>query len=222
MPEDDCLPPQQTAADFVGLSAELAGIPPRAARQRASEVLTLVGLEEERFRPMGEFSTGMAQRTKLAQVLVGDPDLVLLDEPTAGLDPEGRVEMLDLIERIKGFGMSAVVSSHLLGDIEQVCDWVVMIDGGRLLRSGPIASLESSVQAGSVEVEVLAGGDDLARALVAAGATVEGDGHALTVTADDPFLAVRDALAASGATLRRLGGRTRTLEDLFLSEESGL
>jgi len=96
MPESDCLPPDQTAADFLGYAAELGGLPVRSARQRASDVLGLVGLHEERFRFMGEFSTGMKQRTKLAQAIVHDPELVLLDEPTAGLDPEGRTEMLEL------------------------------------------------------------------------------------------------------------------------------
>ena len=97
MPEHDCLPPDQTAADVVGSFAELAGLPPRAARQRGAEVLDLVGLDEARYRPVGGFSTGMKQRTKLAQAIVADPELVLLDEPTAGLDPLGREEMLALV-----------------------------------------------------------------------------------------------------------------------------
>jgi len=96
MPEHDCLPLDQTAADVVSTFGELSGLPARAARQRASDILDLVGLDEARFRPIGGFSTGMRQRTKLAQALVGDPELVLLDEPTAGLDPLGREEMLAL------------------------------------------------------------------------------------------------------------------------------
>jgi ABC-2 type transport system ATP-binding protein len=89
MPEGNCMPPDQTAADFLGYAAELGGLPVRAARQRASDVLGLVGLHEERFRFIGEFSTGMKQRAKLAQAIVHDPKLVLLDEPTAGLEPGG-------------------------------------------------------------------------------------------------------------------------------------
>ncbi|MEK7252325.1 MAG: ABC transporter ATP-binding protein, partial [Actinomycetota bacterium] len=114
MPEGDCLPPDQTAADFLGYAAELGGLPPRAARQRASDVLGLVGLHEERFRYIGEFSTGMKQRAKLAQAIVHDPELVLLDEPTAGLDPDGREEMLDLVTRLEDFGINAIISSHVL------------------------------------------------------------------------------------------------------------
>ena len=100
MPEHDCLPLDQTAADVVATFGELSGLPPRAARQRASDMLDLVGLDEARFRPIGGFSTGMRQRTKLAQAIVADPELVLLDEPTAGLDPIGREEMLALVGRL--------------------------------------------------------------------------------------------------------------------------
>ncbi len=215
MPEGDCLPPDQTAADFVGYAAELAGLPPKAARQRASDVLALVGLQEERFRPIGGFSTGMTQRTKLAQALVHDPELVLLDEPTAGLDPEGREEMLDLIERLGSFGIDAMVSSHVLGDIERTCDWVVMLDGGRVLRSGPLSGLEAT---GTVLVEVFDDPADLVAQLTRRGATVEADGSRLQVTVPDgvPFDVVRDALAASGAGLRRLVPGATTLEDVFL------
>ena len=101
MPEHDCLPLDQTAADVVATFGELSGLPARAARQRASDVLDLVGLDEARFRPIGGFSTGMRQRAKLAQAIVGDPELVLLDEPTAGLDPLGREEMLALVARLR-------------------------------------------------------------------------------------------------------------------------
>ncbi len=215
MPEDDCLPKDQTAADFIGYAAELAGLPVRAARQRASDVLGLVGLHEERFRPIGEFSTGMAQRAKLAQAIVHHPELVLLDEPTAGLDPEGREEMLDLIGRLAGFGINVIASSHVLTDIEQTCDWVMMLDGGRLLRTGPIASLEVT---GTVDVELLGETGPTVAALEKAGAEVSVDGSRLAVRlpGGDPFTAIRDALAATGAGLRSLGTRSTSLEDIFL------
>ena len=130
MPEHDCLPNDQTAADLVATFGELAGLPAQAARQRASDVLDLVGLDEARFRPVGGFSTGMRQRAKLAQALVADPELVLLDEPTAGLDPVGREEMLDLVGRLADFGISVLFATHLLDDVQRVCDHVVMIDAG--------------------------------------------------------------------------------------------
>lgn len=215
MPEGACLPRDQSAADFIGYTAELAGLPPRAARQRASDVLTLTGLHEERFRPIGEFSTGMAQRAKMAQALVHHPDLVLLDEPTSGLDPEGREEMLDLVGRLAGFGINVIISSHVLTDIEQTCDWVVMLDGGKVLRSAPITALEV---AGTVEVVVLDRLEQTVTALRAAGAEVVVDGMRLQVRSEgtDPFLAVRDALAATGAGLRSMGTRSTRLEDIFL------
>jgi ABC-2 type transport system ATP-binding protein len=217
MPEAACLPQDQTAADFIGYTAELAGIPHKAARQRSSDILGLVGLAEERFRPMGEFSTGMAQRAKMAQALVHGPDLLLLDEPTAGLDPEGRDEMLDLITRIGDFGINVIVSSHVLGDIERTCEWIIMLDGGRVLRQGPIEGLSDQ---GIAEVEILGEPDAVIAALQAAGAEVRREGRRIAVDhPEDPFIVVRDAVATTGATIRSLGARTTSLEDIFLGEE---
>ncbi len=218
MPESDCLPGDVTASEFVIYSAGLAGLPPNAARQRASDVLTLVGLNEERFRRLGGFSTGMKQRTKLAQAIVHDPELVFLDEPTAGLDPEGREEMLNLISRLGGFGINVLVSSHVLGDIERTCDWVLMLDGGRVLRSGPLSHL---VDADVVEVEVVGDPTALIEHLRDAGARVETTGTRLYVAAStDPFDLVRDALAETGTGMWSMGPKATTLEDVFL-EGSG-
>ncbi len=113
--------------------------PTGAARERTADVLRHVGLYEERYRPIGGYSTGMKQRVKLAQALVHDPRLLFLDEPTNGLDPAGRDEMLALIERIgREFGIAVIVASHLLGEIERVATWLVAIDAGRLLRTAPL------------------------------------------------------------------------------------
>ena len=144
------------------------------------------------------------------------PDLVFLDEPTAGLDPEGREAMLDLIIRLGGFGIDAVVSSHVLGDIESTCDWVLMLDGGRVLRSGPLSGL---VDVDVVTVEVLGDAETVVAELERSGASVEREGNRLSVSAtrgDDPFRLVRDALAETGAGMRSLGPRSTTLEDVFL------
>ena len=132
-------------------------------------MLDLVGLDEARFRPIGGFSTGMRQRTKLAQALVGDPELVLLDEPTAGLDPIGREEMLALVARLGAFGISVVMATHLLDDVQQVCDHVVMIDAGRLVLSGPTDALLE--RTGTVTVDVGGLNDGLVGAAGAAGAS---------------------------------------------------
>ena len=220
MPEADCLPPDQTAADFLGYAAELGGLGVRAARQRASDILGLVGLHEERFRFMGEFSTGMKQRAKLAQAIVHDPDLVLLDEPTAGLDPEGREEMLDLVRRLDDFGINAVISSHVLTDIETTCDWVVMLDGGKVLRSSPLTALTTPDVA---ELEVIGDAVAVAKEAQSLGATVKVDGDALTlsVAGGDPFNVARDAVVAAGAAFRRLGVKRTTLEDVFMAGGDG-
>ena len=219
MPENACLPLSQSAADFIVYAAELAGIPPRASRQRASDVLTLVGLHEERFRYLGDFSTGMKQRAKLAQAIVHDPELVLLDEPTAGLDPEGREEMLDLIARLGSFGINVLTSSHVLSDIERTCDWVIMLDGGRVLRAGPISGLTDT---DTVEVEVLGDADELATRLTGLGAAVEMRPPVLFVQYGDGdvFDLVRDALVATDTGIRRLGPRSTSLEDVFLGYDT--
>ncbi len=161
MPEHDCLPLDQTAADVVATFGELSGLPARAARQRASDILDLVGLDEARFRSIGEFSTGMRQRTKLAQAIVGDPELVLLDEPTAGLDPAGRDDMLALVARLGSFGISVLMATHLLDDVQKVCDYVVMIDAGRLVVAGATDSLLE--RTGTVTVDVGPSGERAGR-----------------------------------------------------------
>ncbi len=224
MPEHDCLPLDQTAADVVATFGELAGLPTRAARQRASDVLDLVGLDEARFRPVGGFSTGMRQRTKLAQALVADPSLVLLDEPTAGLDPVGREEMLELVGRLAGFGISVILATHLLDDVQRVCEHVVMIDRGHLVLAGPIDQLMQTT--GVMRVEV--GGRDgavvaLAEALTARGLRATAvDDHNLDVDTsqqgDATFDVVRDAVADLELRLYALSTRHRSLDDLFLQE----
>jgi ABC-2 type transport system ATP-binding protein len=218
MPEHDCLPPDQTAADVVATFGELAGLPARAARQRAAEVLDLVGLDEARYRPVGGFSTGMRQRTKLAQAIVADPDVVLLDEPTAGLDPLGREEMLALVARLAGFGIALVVATHLLDDVQRVCDHVVLLDGGTLLHSGPTAELTR--RTGAVRVEVGDRAAELAAVLTTAGVGAEAvDVATVDVAADDPATldAIRDAVDDLGLELHALTARHTSLDELFLS-----
>jgi ABC-2 type transport system ATP-binding protein len=218
MPEHDCLPLDQTAADVVSTFGELGGLPVRAARQRASEVLDLVGLDEARFRPVGGFSTGMRQRTKLAQAIVADPQLVLLDEPTAGLDPSGREEMLALVDRLGSFGIAVVLATHLLDDVARVCDHVVMLDGGRLVTDAPTETLLH--QTGTITVDVgPAAAAALAAALTARGLTVTTDESAaleVTVTGDADLDVIRDAVADLDLPLHRLTNRLTSLDDVFV------
>ena len=217
MPEHDCLPLDQTAADVVSTFGELSGLPARAARQRASDILDLVGLDEARFRPIGGFSTGMRQRTKLAQALVGDPELVLLDEPTAGLDPLGRDEMLALVERLGSFGISVLMATHLLDDVQQVCEHVVMIDGGKLVVSGATESLLE--RTGIVTVDVGRRGGELVVGLARLGVSaVEAEGLVEVMLEDELQMdTVRDVLADLGLPLYRLSTRLTSLDEVFLS-----
>jgi ABC-2 type transport system ATP-binding protein len=216
MPEHDCLPLDQTAADVVASLGELSGLPARAARQRASEILDLVGLDEARFRAVGGFSTGMRQRVKLAQALVADPELALLDEPTAGLDPTGREEMLALVARLGSFGVSVLVATHILDDVARVCDYVVMLDGGRLVVAGETDALLE--RTGTVTVDVGYGALVLARALGARGVTAEAkDGVVeVTVRGDADLDTVRDAVVDLGLPLHRLTSRAGSLDEAFL------
>ena len=228
MPEHDCLPLDQSAADVVATLGELSGLPARAARQRASEVLDLVGLDEARFRPVGGFSTGMRQRVKLAQSLVADPELALLDEPTAGLDPTGREEMLVLVGRLASFGISVLLATHLLDDVARVCDHVVMLDAGRLVVAGPTETLLH--QTGKLTVEVNAGVGRLARVLAERGLTVvndepldaDGEGGSVdVVVGPDPgpvLDTIRDVLADLGLPLHRLSSRAASLDEAFVAD----
>lgn len=216
MPEHDCLPPDVTATEFVVHMGRMSGLPTTSARERAADTLRHVGLYEERYRPMGGYSTGMRQRVKLAQALVHDPALVLLDEPTNGLDPAGRDDMLELIRRIgTEFGISVIVTSHLLGELERVCDAIVVIDGGRLLRHSSTASV--TAQTPVVTVEVDGDPDGLRRRLDEAGVSVRLHGRLLDVDVVDPtaYDAVRDAVAELGLGLVRMERQRHRMTELF-------
>ena len=187
-------------------------------------MLRHVGLFEERYRPIGGYSTGMRQRVKLAQALVHDPRLLLLDEPTNGLDPAGRDEMLDLVRRTgTEFGIAVLVSSHLLGEIERVCDHVVAIDGGRLLRDAPLASFTG--RTGTLVVEVDERAAEVAADLVAAGVATPGPTAPAAswsrrrTSAPSTSSAMRSA--ARGLALTRLEPARHRVEDLFRDDHRG-
>jgi ABC-2 type transport system ATP-binding protein len=143
MPESDAHIPGMNAVSFVAYCGQLAGLPPVDAMQRAHEVLYYVGLGEARYRNIETYSTGMKQRIKLAQALVHDPDLLFLDEPTNGMDPKGRDEMLELIRDLgHNKNVNLILSSHLLPDVEYTCDHVIVMDKGQVVAQGPIAELK--------------------------------------------------------------------------------
>src|SRR6476660_6755315 len=143
MPESDSHIPGMNAVSFVAYCGQLSGLPPADAMQRAHEVLYYVGLGEARYRAVDTYSTGMKQRIKLAQAIVHDPDLLFLDEPTNGMDPKGRDEMLELVRDLgHNKGVSLILSSHLLPDVEFTCDHVVVMDKGQVAAQGPIQDLK--------------------------------------------------------------------------------
>jgi ABC-2 type transport system ATP-binding protein len=219
-PEHHDLPAELAAADFVRHLAEMHLLPTRAAVQRANDALWLVGLGEERFRPVGTMSTGQRQRVKLAAAIAHDPALVLLDEPTDGLDPVQRTEMLDLVRRIGSeFGMHILISSHHLEEVERICDAVVIVEGGTVVRAGALADLRRGPEGLLVEVDERA--DELAALLAERGLEVTADdGVLLLAGAEGDHDAVRDAVADLGVGLRRLTARGRTLEDVYLGREA--
>jgi ABC-2 type transport system ATP-binding protein len=219
MPEHDCLPPDVSATEFVTHLGRMSGLPPTAAKERAAESLRHVGLYEERYRQIGTYSTGMKQRVKLAQALVGDPRLLLLDEPTVGLDPAGRNSMLELISRIGAeFGISIVVASHLLGEIERICDHLVAIEAGRLLRADTITSMTEVSQVLLIDVDE--GSEELLAELGRRGLEPRRYQRSLLVgiAGDDTYDVVRDAIADLALPLNRLEQRRRRVEELFADD----
>jgi ABC-2 type transport system ATP-binding protein len=221
MPENDCLPPDVSATEFIVHVARVSGLPATAARERAADTLRHVGLYEERYRPIGGYSTGMRQRVKLAQALVHDPQLVFLDEPTNGLDPAGRDEMLALIRRIgTQFGISVLVTSHLLGELERVADHLVIIDGGRLLRSQAVTAFTQASGVLAVEIEDdPANRDALGERLAQAGLRVQPDGRLLLIdiAGETTYDIVRDSVADLGLALVRMENRRHRIEEVFSS-----
>jgi ABC-2 type transport system ATP-binding protein len=223
MPEHDCLPSQVSAAEFLTHMAEVSGLPPSMARTRAADTLRHAGLFEERYRAIGGYSTGMKQRVKLSQALVHDPVFVFLDEPTAGLDPAGREEMLQLIRKThREFGISVLFSSHLMADVERTCDRIIVLQSGQLVHSGEVEQFTKETE--TVFIEVDTNRDALVAALERRGVVVTTDGGGLTIEGPDESVYdhVRDALVEAQAPLRRMAPRRRALTDLFERDASGV
>jgi ABC-2 type transport system ATP-binding protein len=163
-PEMDCHIPGMAGCEYVTYCAQLCGLPFQSARQRAHEMLDFVGMGQERYRKVDTYSTGMKQRLKLAQAIVHDPEILFLDEPTNGLDPKGRAQILELVQSLwREHGISVVLSSHLLHDVDQICDQIIIIACGRVLVHDSLSNLKSRRQ-GVLEVVVASGQADLVAA----------------------------------------------------------
>jgi len=219
MPESDAHIANITAVHFVRLMAELSGLPSEAALERAHEALFYVGLGEARYRKVGTFSTGMKQMVKLAQALVHGPRLLMLDEPTNGLDPPARKRMIDLVCDIRDRGTSRILlSSHLLGDVETVCDEVLILKNGRIAETCDLDS-ERRANKSFVELDLEAPNDEFDRAVAALGceiASLEPGRLKLVMPAE---MSTRDLWTAAdriGVGIRRLDLKRDSLQDIFL------
>ncbi len=223
MPEHDCLIQAMNPVAMVSYMGQLSGMTQKDSIQRTHEVLDFVGLGEERYRPIKTYSTGMVQKVKLAQAIVHDPSILFLDEPTNGLDPQGRDEMLDLIRRIGSSGKTLLVSSHILHEIEQVSDHIIIINQGALVREGPTAELmhgtedkfrirvrgaaeaiEAFKEAISPSFQVLDSHDESGQISM----LVQGEGGSSVIFAE---------AAKADVQVRYFGPDTLTLEDVFVS-----
>jgi ABC-2 type transport system ATP-binding protein len=218
MPESDAHIPGMNAVSFVAYCGELAGLPRADSMQRAHEVLYYVGLGEARYRNVETYSTGMKQRIKLAQALVHDPDLLFLDEPTNGMDPKGRDEMLELVRDIAhNKGLNLILSSHLMPDVEYTCDHVIVLDKGAIATQGPIAGLKG--HGGRVfELRVKGDAGQFIAALKASGidchATDE-DVMRVFVPDDRGARHLFELAARERVQVRHLRPSVPTLEDVF-------
>ena len=219
MPEHSSLPMGMTARDLVVHMGELRGLPRRVAVLRASEVLFQVGLEEERSRLIRTFSVGMRQRTNLAQAIVHSPAMVILDEPTNGLDPAGREEMLTLVRRLSAdLGIAVIMSSHVLEDVVRTCDSVLVLRDGKIVATQKLEQADR-VDNGEVQVQIVGDADAFATAAAALGLAVRPDGEWLLVQgadADAVLRGVRDAAIASGAGLHELRPAGPTIEQSLI------
>ena len=217
MPEDDCYRPYVNAVNYVSFQGQLSGLPRDEAFRRAHEVLFFVGLDEARYRELGSFSTGMKQRAKLAQAIVHGPRLLFLDEPTNGLDPEGRQEMLSLIEDVRSRGVHIVLSTHLLPDVERICRQVILLNQGRLVHVGPIDALQHDDEE-IIEIQTHGDPDQLMALVHDADYAVQRQGTKLLVTLDDEATA-RDLLSLAvdaGIEIRHFMPQRLTLESAFV------
>jgi ABC-2 type transport system ATP-binding protein len=215
--------PDVSAMKYVTFLGKLSGLSGIEAAQRAHDTLHYVGLDEERYRPLREFSQGMMQKCKLAAALVHDPDFVILDEPTDGLDPVGRQQMLDLIQRLyKEEGKFLLVSSHLLFDVERVCDYVIVLGRGKVIASGNMSEM---LLGSSEELRLIISGnaDQLVMKLNDLGLETCKDGSIIDVKRVDgiEMIVLQEINNDPTVSLRYFGRKTRSLEDVFLTVVNG-
>ncbi|RLF50068.1 MAG: hypothetical protein DRN20_00175 [Thermoplasmata archaeon] len=221
VPEQDCLIEEMNAVEFLYHMAIISGVPRKDAMERVHIVLHYLGVGDERYRAISTYSAGMKQKIKIAQALVHDPQIIIMDEPTTGLDPQGREEVLALIYDLwKSYRKSIILSTHLLPDVERICSHVVMMSGGRVIEAGPIEGMLRGLD--GYVVRVGGSGEDVEKF-----AEVFRDKNSL-ISRDDNVFVVRSepsdilrAAAETGVQVRYLGRRRESLEEKFVCALAG-
>ena len=223
MPENDAFLAEMSAVRFVRLMAELSGLPPREALERAHETLFYVGLGEARYRRLGTYSLGMKQMANLAQAIVHGPELLFLDEPTNGLDPPHRANMLRLVREIRDRGVHVILSSHLLPDVEECCDEVLVLKDGNIAARCDLAE-ERRTHKRFLELETrgddIAFTDDLGK--LGCELAILGTGRLKMVLPEGIEISELYRLAAlRQVQIRRLNSKRDSLQDIFLQAMEG-
>ena len=218
MPEYDSLDPSLNAIDQVRYAGELLGMNPGQAMQRAHEVLEYVGLRDQRYRKIESFSTGMKQATKLACAIVHDPEILICDEPTNGLDQRARDFMLQTLKRtVNEGGGTVLMSGHVMDDIQEVCDKIVMMHKGKIVVQRSIDDLASQIDR-EVEAVIWGGASRMEKALIQNGLRVRRLGRVMRVTieGEDTISRIIEIAAATNVQVRELREYEPDLEDIFL------
>jgi ABC-2 type transport system ATP-binding protein len=221
MPESECLIPEMDAISFVSFMGELSGLPKMDSMQRAHEVLHYVGIGDERYRKIKTYSTGMKQKVKLAQAVVHDPKLIFLDEPTNGMDPKGRDEMLELVRDIsRNHRKNVIFSSHLLPDVEYICDHVVIMNQGRILKQGDLKELTRSADRFEIRIK----GDRKLFGSILDGLKLDYEisgTYFRIISGENHLNRIYEAIYGTPIEIRKASRSGMSLEEIFLNEIRG-
>ena len=215
LPEHARFPEYLKGAEVIRYVAGFTGIPNHLAKAKTNELLEMVGMQDWGNHRMGTYSKGMKQRIGLAQALINDPQIVFLDEPTDGVDPKGRLEMRNLLQRMRDDGRTVFINSHLLGELEMICDSVAIMDKGEIVRQGTIAELTEKSRRYELRIrgEI---SEDLNRKLVDDGVEMQGENMIFYHSNPEPMQPVLDALRAGGVTIAEMREVRQSLEELFM------